>query len=133
VCSSDLDGISFPVSYDDIKQFEINNKCCIFVYYVNDEKGITKERDGNFSYYGNDLIYLLRIEDDEKSHFVYITNISRLLNLSKNSDKKDRRYCPYCQKNVLNTKFERHISSCFNIAKEGSILTMPEEGYVMKF
>jgi len=65
------DNISFPVSYDDIKQFEINNKCCIFVYYVNDEKGITKERDGNFSYYGNDLIYLLRIEDD-KNHIFYI-------------------------------------------------------------
>ena len=98
------DNISFPVSYDDIKQFEINNKCCTFVYYVNDEKGITKERDGNFSYYGTDVIYLLRIEDDKKSHFVYVKNISGLLNLTKNSDKKDRRYCEFFCKGVLNEK-----------------------------
>ena len=30
------DNISFPVSYDDVKKFEINNECCIFIYYVND-------------------------------------------------------------------------------------------------
>ena len=127
------EGISFPVSYDDIKKFEINNECCIFIYRINDEGGITKERDGNFKYYGKDLIYLLRLEDGNKSHYIYIKNISRLLNLIKNSDDKERRYCPYCQNNILNTKFERHISSCFKIAKEGSILKMPDEGDVMKF
>jgi hypothetical protein len=127
------DGISFPVSYDDVKKFEINNSCCIFIYYVSEDGKIIKERDGNFTYYGKYLIYLLRIEDGDKSHFVYIKNISRLLNLTNNSDHKDRRYCAYCQKNVLNTKFDRHISSCFKIAKEGSILVMPEEGAVMEF
>jgi hypothetical protein len=66
------DGISFPVSYDDVKQFEINNECCIFIYRINEDGGITKERDGNFKYYGKDLIYLLRIEDGKKSHYIYI-------------------------------------------------------------
>ena len=63
---------------------------------------------------------------------MYIKNISRLLNLTNNSNHKDRRYCPYCQKNILNTRFDRHISSCFKIAEEGSILVMPNEGDVMK-
>ena len=76
---------------------------------------------------------LLLITDDNTGHYIYIKNISRLLNLTKNSDHNDRRYCPYCQKCILDKKFDSHISSCFNIAKEGRILKMPEKGEVMTF
>ena len=65
--------------------------------------------------------------------FIYKEYIRVVKFNKKNSDKKDRIYCEFCCKRVLNDKFDRHISSCFKIAKEGSILKMPEEGEVMTF
>jgi hypothetical protein len=127
------DGLTFPVSYDDITKFEDNNKVCIFVYYINDQSEIHKERNGNVDYYNKDLVYLLRVENDTHSHFVYIKHISKLLNLSTHKDDCNKRFCPFCEAKVNFGKFDRHISSCYKIAKEGTILKMPEEGSVMKF
>ena len=106
---------------------------CIFVYYINEENEIHKERNGNAKHYNKDLIYLLRIENEERSHFVYIKHISRLLSMSTQKDDCNKRFCPFCQAKVSFEKFDKHISACYNIAKEGTILTMPKEGSVMKF
>jgi hypothetical protein len=70
------DGIEFPVSFNDITKFENNNQVCIFVYYLDDENKIVKERNGNTNYFNKDVVYLLRIEDDSsKSHYIYIKHI----------------------------------------------------------
>ena len=40
----DYTGLSYPVSFEDIKLFENNNnKIAVFVYYINDENIIAKE------------------------------------------------------------------------------------------
>jgi len=127
------DDLTYPVSYDDITKFENNNECCIFIYYINDENNIIKERDGNYEHYNKNLIYLLRVENDSHSHFVYIKNISRLLNLSTHVDDCNKRFCPYCSTKIQMDKFDRHISSCYNMSKEGAILKMPDPGSTMKF
>ena len=44
------DDLRYPVGYDDITKFEDNNKVCIFVYYINEENEIIKERNGNVNY-----------------------------------------------------------------------------------
>ena len=85
----DYTGLSYPVSFEDIKLFENNNKIAVFVYYINDENIIAKEKNGNPEY-RNNIIYLLRIEDDNKSHYVYIKHISRLMNLSNHTGDKDQ-------------------------------------------
>ena len=59
--------------------------------------------------------------------------MARLLNLSTQKDDNNKRFCPFCESKVHLDKFDRHISSCYNISKEGSILKMPEEGATMKF
>ena len=43
----DYTGVEFPASYDDIARFEELNKVCVFVYIINEEGKIHKERDGN--------------------------------------------------------------------------------------
>jgi hypothetical protein len=40
-------------------------KLCIFVYYIDENNQIVKERDGNPNYFAKDVIYLLRIENEE--------------------------------------------------------------------
>ena len=77
-------------------------------------------------------IYLLRIESEETSHYLYINNISRLLNLSNNSTDKDKQVCPFCNLKFQNHKFETHIKTCYKIATEGTITKLPERRSFMK-
>ena len=75
--------VNYPASYDDIKQFEDNNKISVFVYTINEEGEIIRDYMGNVEYIHNETLNLLRISDDTTSHYVYIKHISRLLNLSE--------------------------------------------------
>ena len=43
-------------------------------------------------------MYLLRIEDKEKSHFVYIKHIHRLLHKNTHVSGAGKIMCPYCEK-----------------------------------
>jgi len=129
----DYSGFEFPFDFDDINRFEEINKVCIFVFYIDEENKIIKERDGNHNYVCNDLIYLLRIENKLTSHYVYIKHISRLLNLTTHIEDKDKRYCPYCNTKVQCHKFDNHIATCYKIQKEGSILKLPPPGSFMSF
>ncbi len=52
----------------------------------------------NKEYLLNERIYLLRIEDKEKSHFVYIKHIHRLLNKNTHVSGAGTIMCPYCEK-----------------------------------
>ena len=130
------DGVDFPASYDDIKTFEDINTVCVNVYVIGDDNSIKSDYMGNIEYIKNDVIYLLRIEDEEESHYVYIKHISRLLNLNsytKPGDKKE--FCPYCQKNISVKDYcENHLRDCYKRAcGEGSLIKLPEEGSTMKF
>jgi hypothetical protein len=76
------DGVTFPAGYDDIKKFENNNEVAVFVYNIGNNNNINREYVGNPCYICNDVIYLLRIENEEKSHYVYIKHLSRLMNFN---------------------------------------------------
>jgi hypothetical protein len=130
------DDVNYPASFDDIKTFEYNNKVCINVYYINSDKSITLEYAGNIDYIRNDIIYLLRIEQEEQSHYVYIKHIQRLLNLnSYTKPDKHKEFCPYCNKNVeVKDFFDNHLRDCYKRASgEGSLIKLPEQGSTMKF
>ena len=40
----DYTGLSYPVSFEDIKIFENNNKVSIFIYYIEEDNSIVKEK-----------------------------------------------------------------------------------------
>ena len=62
------DVMEFPASYEAITAFEEINKVCIFSYELDSENQIRLGQRGNVTYVATDLIYLLRIEADSKSH-----------------------------------------------------------------
>ena len=66
----DYHNMSFPASYDDISDFEEINQVCIFVYDLDDagEKKFRKSKQGNIDYLQKDCIYLLLIEDEDRTH-----------------------------------------------------------------
>ena len=68
------DGIEFPASYEAISAFEDINRVCIFIYELDSEDKIRLGQRGNIAYLTTDLIYLLRTEVDNKSHYIYIKN-----------------------------------------------------------
>ena len=69
---------------------------------------------GNPDYFTNDVIYLLRIDNDEKSHYIHIKHLQRLFNLNRIVSNKDKNYCPYCEKQCEENMGE-HIKQCYNI------------------
>ena len=47
------------------------NKVCVFVHDI-DEDIIVKSKEGNTDHLLNDLVYLLRVEEHDKAHYIYI-------------------------------------------------------------
>ena len=110
-----------------------NNNICINVYGIGDDQKIILEYVGDINNIKNEIIYLLRISDDEKSHYIYIKHIARLLNL--NGHRINKTLCPYCNKGVdAGDFFDNHIKDCYKRAcGAGSLIKLPEEGSTMKF
>jgi hypothetical protein len=139
------DGISYPATYDDIKKFEDMNQVCIYVYTVDDNNDIVCDSPGKAEYILNDLIYLLRVEQDGQSHYIYIKHIERLMNTHALTCHKGKKYCPICQKPVVacaenDTEngievdhFRKHLSECYKFAKDSTIIKLPAEGSTMEF
>lgn len=113
----DYTGLEYPVSLDGISHFEDINKVCIYVYEIDeDTNDIITCRRGNSEYIMNELIYLLRIEDAEKAHYIYIKDIGRLLNLHHYMPNKDNRFCPICKCSIKLCEYTKHISNCVKLS-----------------
>lgn len=139
------DNVNFPASMDDIKIFEENNQLTIFVYAFEYDEDSKLKRDkegkliinrcymGSCEYMFNDIIYLLLIENEGKSHYVYIKHISRFLNLSKQVGDNHKMFCPICQKSVDMETWKSHISSCYKFGLNGTLIKLPEANTFMEF
>jgi len=119
----DYSCITFPASYEDIEKFEEINKVCIFIYTI-EQEGIITDKKGNGNYIMNDCIYLLRIENQEQSHYVYIKHIDRLFNLHHHIQDKDKRFCPICTNKVNISEYGSHVSQCYKFAKNSTLLEL---------
>lgn len=125
--------MNFPAGWDDIKKFEENNNISVFVYTITSDDKIIREYIGNPDFISNDSVNLLRVESEEKSHYVYIKHLPRLLNL--NAHKSHRGcWCPYCEKPQQEENIRDHISKCYKLQfNDGALLTLPDKGSYMKF
>ena len=130
------DNVNLPASYDDVKIFEDNNKVCVNIYVIGEHDTIILDYMGNIEHIKNNIIYLLRIEYEDQSHYVYVKHIQRLLNLNSYT-KPDvcKEFCPYCNKNINSTDFfNNHLRDCYKRAcGEGLLIKLPEEGSTMQF
>ena len=125
--------MAFPASYDDIAHFEEQNQICVFVYAVSEQGEIVKDKDGNGKYLSN-RVTLLRIENEDHSHYIYIKHLDRLLRNHENSRVCGNNMCFYCEKMIHVDEHECHMRECYKLVQNtGAILELPKEGAVMEF
>ena len=92
---SDLisDGMSCPANNNDIDTFEENNKSIsINVYEVDDSEQIVIRRKLKYTD-ASCHFDLLRVDDEECSHYVYIKSLSRLINTQKSIHNGKSYFC----------------------------------------
>ena len=80
--------------------FEEVSKVCIYVYTLTEISAIILDREGTAKYAMNEIIHLLRIEEEHSSHYIYIKKIENFINLSTHSCDKGKRLCPICNKKI---------------------------------
>ena len=117
---------------DDIEQFESNNEVSVFVYSLKND-AVYREKIGNPDYVTKDVVYLLRIENEEKSHYIYIKHLPRFINFNYNGQNKDKTFCPFCEK-PFSEDINEHVKKCYKLHfNEGSIVKLPEPNTYMGF
>ena len=114
----DYDGIEFPVQEKDFSKIEVKNNICINVFGYEDELVFPiYVSDQKFK----DSMDLLLLNDDDKSHYVYIKDFDRFtFHKTKNKNKKwFHKSCLQCfsSENVL----IKHKEGCFSINGKQSV------------
>ena len=126
--------MEFPASYDDIKTFEGNHQVGVIVYVLDENNNIIKEYYGHKEYLVNERIYLLRVEDENKSYFIYIKHIQKLLNKNTHTSGVNKSMCPFCDNLIDCCDHDKHIRECYKKATtEGALIKLPPKGSFMKF
>ena len=116
-------GIRFPVEISQVGRVEKQNEICINIFgYTN---RLIKLRSSKATY--EEVLNLLLIERDGKSHYVLIKDFSRLMfNITKDRNKKH--FCERCFQNFSSDKrLMDHKKDCI-IVNGGQSIKMPEEG-----
>jgi hypothetical protein len=131
----DFSNIKFPVEVDDIKKFFKQNNIPINVYIVNGKSiqhYLTCSQDERKS----DHVNLLLIEDEARSHYVYIKCLSKLVRDQLTKHKNDHFICERCFYHTENIEvFKRHQIQCDNyFDNEKAIPILPKvEDNILKF
>ena len=66
--------IAFPVNYKDIDILQRFNQICVMAYGLDDVEIVVLSKQGDYEYILMDIVYLLRVEIEEISHYVEIKN-----------------------------------------------------------
>ena len=129
-----FDGINFPANNNDIDKFEeLNHDVSVNVFEVDEEQEQIvigrklKNKDAKCH------IDLLRIDEDDISHYVYVKDCSRLLNSQKSKFRNKSYFCKYCHtgfgtQELLNKHYEK---GCMEV--EGQQIEMPTPDEKLKF
>ena len=129
-----FDGLTFPANNNDIDKFEeLNHNVSVNVFEVDDEQEQIvigrklKNKDAKCH------IDLLRIDEDDISHYVYVKDCSRLLNSQKSKFRNKSYFCKYCHtgfgtQEFLNKHYEK---GCMEV--EGQQIEMPTPDEKLKF
>ncbi|VVC43275.1 Hypothetical protein CINCED_3A016361 [Cinara cedri] len=140
-------GLTHPTPLSDIKHFEKNNSnVSVNVYGLKKEeknkktlhtvfpiKVVDEEKTGHFG--------LLLINENEKSHYTYISNFSRLVGSQKNSHEHTLIFCKRCFTSFDNQKLKNKLSGQAALDQHKMICgenkpilpVMPEPGSKLNF
>ena len=129
-----FDGVTFPANNNDIDKFEeLNHNVSVNVFEVDEEQEQIvigrklKNKDAKCH------VDLLRIGEDDISHYVYVKDCSRLLNSQKSKFRNKSYFCKYCHngfgtQELLNKHYEK---GCMEV--EGQQIEMPTPDEKLKF
>ena len=129
-----FDGVTFPANNNDIDKFEeLNHNVSVNVFEVDDEQEQIvigrklKNKDAKCH------VDLLRIDEDDISHYVYVKDCSILLNSQKSKFRNKSYFCKYCHtgfgtQELLNKHYEK---GCMEV--EGQQIEMPTPDEKLKF
>ena len=88
----DWDGINFPVSTRDIKRFESRNGISVNVLALDGKVPYICRKGGDY----NRVVNLMIIEDNEKSHYVAVKSLGRLLSEMNSKHNTSQHFCNNC-------------------------------------
>ena len=127
-----FDGIELPVKVDDVSKFEVMNELPINVFGFDDNENVTVLHAHTFKS-EKTIINLLLIEDDDKSHYVFVKNLNSLF--TKN--KVNNHVCPKCLQRFSTddaVKAHNQKNKCVPQNKEAIIKELPKNGkHTVKF
>ena len=139
------EGLQYPVKFENksmMLQLEDNNKLLITVLGLDDDDNVIvyrspryARRDIQYNYYDYTPIILLMIHnDDGKSHYVWVKNLSALLSgrdKSENIHQRKSEYCMNCLTRFPSeAKLKKHEAVC---VLQGKVIFPEKDKATMKF
>jgi len=121
------ENLQFPIDVDqDIPEIEALNDIKINVFEYTEEDGITTLYNAGDK--NNNVINVLLVHSDEKSHFVWIKDLSRLLYADTNVGNNKRFFCDNClsASYTSQTALDNHQSYC--LKNETCRAVFPKKG-----
>ena len=88
----DWDGINFPVSTRDINRFESRNRISVNVLALDGKLPYICRKSGNYT----KVVNLMLIFDEDKSHYVAIKSLGRLLSKQNRKHNPTQHFCTNC-------------------------------------
>ena len=121
-------GIRFPVEISQVDRVEKQNEISINIFGY--ENKVIKLRSSSAKY--KEVMNLLLIERDGKSHYVLIKDFNKLMfNITKDRNKKH--FCMHCFQHFLSDEvLVKHKEDCIVINGDQAI-RMPKEGSYVEF
>ena len=71
---------------------------------------------------------MLRIEDEQQSHYIYIKHLDKLFNTHTHSEDVGKRRCPICTDKIPFESYNKHLYTCYNYARDSTLLKLPKPG-----
>ena len=131
------DNVNFPTSTIDIDTFEENNKdkIAINVFYIDNESILIYRRNKNTN--ATKQLNLLLLDEENKSHYVFIKTYDKLIGKQTNKKKIKKHHCFHCGHGFMNEELlQKHTDKgCMATKEQGKEqeIEMPKEEDVMVF
>ena len=78
------------------------------------------------------MLYIYCEQDEDKSHYIYIKHLERLMNLHNHKCDKHQLFCPCCQKGVNGEDVRNHVTECYRLSKDSTLSKLHDHGSTLK-
>ena len=124
----DWTGVGFPVLFRGIKRFESRNQILINVLAVENKQIYICKKGGDYERVAN----LMLITENNRTHYVAIKSLSRLLSSQNTKRKAKEHFCMSCLQGCKEeSSRDEHVGYCKN--NESVRIEMPHKNPIIKY